>query len=530
MQISLQWRLRHSGASHSATAVSPGTLIMGQSISNELPKSSPAERQLAHVNAVADRALPEIDKFALKHIRDLDDEQIFDKLGINGSVGSVVLKRSAVFIASYPLSMTSQHSISPNVAKVISFYNGKLSKALKLTEDQVRKVLFLSIAVQAVSKAEEFISPGDVEVSKYYIAYDDLNNLFQLLVAVYDKRPTEKFTIEQGKVVKDTVALMLEPFKGPIIDFDTFSLILLRYQPILRSFAIIWDQLLYDTPVQDQPKDAHSDVPANQNHAALMLAQNHMDPDVLCQLYMVMGSKISSSIRLYDAREDGFSMRAFESKVINWKAPSLLIIKGKRLTKRVDDLERHIPVLSDSSSRTSKRVKFAIYLDTPWRVSAKHGFGGRNATIYQLSPNFNIFKVKPRTESGIAYFAPSIGMGFGLAPPQTETIRFTRESNISLILDRFLEYGVFRCIDDDGAFSIDDAMRDVKTPYEDRFSITGIQAWGMGSKDILDAQKRDWEWERREAMRRQNVNFGEDRALLEMAGLVGRYDANRGTT
>jgi predicted mannosyl-3-phosphoglycerate phosphatase (HAD superfamily) len=56
-----------------------------------------------------------------------------------------------------------------------------------------------------------------------------------------------------------------------------------------------------------------------------------------------------------------------------------------------------------------------------------------------------------------------------------------------------------------------------------------LEVWGCGGDDEAKAQAARWAWEEREAEARRKVNLGTgdieaDRALLEMAGLVG---ANR---
>ena len=49
--------------------------------------------------------------------------------------------------------------------------------------------------------------------------------------------------------------------------------------------------------------------------------------------------------------------------------------------------------------------------------------------------------------------------------------------------------------------------------------------WGCGLDNARDEQKRAWEYERKEAERRQSVRIREDvagdRALLELAGVIG---------
>lgn len=50
-----------------------------------------------------------------------------------------------------------------------------------------------------------------------------------------------------------------------------------------------------------------------------------------------------------------------------------------------------------------------------------------------------------------------------------------------------------------------------------------VQVLGFGSKVDLEKQPRAWEWEESESNRRLNANVSEDRAILELAGLVGQY-------
>jgi hypothetical protein len=61
--------------------------------------------------------------------------------------------------------------------------------------------------------------------------------------------------------------------------------------------------------------------------------------------------------------------------------------------------------------------------------------------------------------------------------------------------------------------------------FQWRVEIAEVEVWGCGVEDAREEQRRAWEWERREAERRQNIRVREDlagdRALLEMAGLIG---------
>ena len=61
--------------------------------------------------------------------------------------------------------------------------------------------------------------------------------------------------------------------------------------------------------------------------------------------------------------------------------------------------------------------------------------------------------------------------------------------------------------------------------YSKKIEIEEVEVWGCGVDNARDEQKRAWEYERKEAERRQNVRIREDlavdRALLEMAGIIG---------
>ena len=62
--------------------------------------------------------------------------------------------------------------------------------------------------------------------------------------------------------------------------------------------------------------------------------------------------------------------------------------------------------------------------------------------------------------------------------------------------------------------------------WQDVFEVDQVEVYGLGGEDVLDAQRRAWQWEDREAERRRGLQLrtGDveaDRELLKMAGLVG---------
>lgn len=100
-------------------------------------------------------------------------------------------------------------------------------------------------------------------------------------------------------------------------------------------------------------------------------------------------------------------------------------------------------------------------------------------------------------------------------------IQHTSDPQVSLSLDPALELAHFTHIPPGATFSGNPAHGEYKWKVE----VGEVEVWGCGLEDARDEQKRAWEYERREAERRQNVRVREDlqadRALLEMAGLIG---------
>lgn len=256
--------------------------------------------------------------------------------------------------------------------------------------------------------------------------------------------------------------------------------------------------------------------------------------------------------KLYVGRESGFSMRSLQSKVFKWLAPSILLVSGMRIIDDTEYITKNNPRYGkflegyrklkdedqtiDKSFMKKKKVTFAICIKEPWRVTNKDLFSGPDTTIYQLSPWIDIYKAK---KSNIMYFnTANGGIGIGNEQPTIKTkCKTYHPGNVSLTLDDTLEFGVFRHIGLGGG-TIDCGMidnicpeeySDSKTPtFEMRFLIQDVEIWGCGGEKELAEQLKQLEWEEAEAKRRQHINLkslGEDRALLEMAGLVGQHQS-----
>lgn len=254
--------------------------------------------------------------------------------------------------------------------------------------------------------------------------------------------------------------------------------------------------------------------------------------------------------KLYVGRESGFSMRSLQSKVFKWLAPSILLVSGMRIVNDVEYGEnknsRYTKFLDEYNKLKEeeqninetllkkRKVIFAICIKEPWKVTNKDQFGGEGTTIYQLSPWIDTYKaIKPN----IIYFN-TIGGGIGVGNEQPivkSKFKKYNPGNVSLTLDNSLEFGVFRHIGYGGTInpgSLDTIHKDrddnSKHAFELRFLIQDVEVWGCGGEKELAEQIKQLEWEEAEAKRRQHVNLkslGEDRALLEMAGLVGQHQS-----
>ncbi len=99
---------------------------------------------------------------------------------------------------------------------------------------------------------------------------------------------------------------------------------------------------------------------------------------------------------------------------------------------------------------------------------------------------------------------------------------------MSLLLDSSFEFGVFTHDHASAAAPFRNSVAR-KFDFQDRFEVESLEVWGCGGDAEAKVQAERWAWEAREAEARRRINLGTgdidaDRALLEMAGLVG---ANR---
>lgn len=164
----------------------------------------------------------------------------------------------------------------------------------------------------------------------------------------------------------------------------------------------------------------------------------------------------------------------------------------------------------------------------------KECFGDADTLLFQLEPVHDVFPASTLNRDYVSFSKPgasstNTGIAVGNPPPKP-TASYGRQSTthlgpVSLLLDDGFEFGVFThdYTSRGGAFQNSISR---KFNFQDRFEVDSLEVWGCGGDEEAKGQAERWAFEAREAEARRRINLGTgdieaDRALLEMAGLVG---------
>lgn len=267
--------------------------------------------------------------------------------------------------------------------------------------------------------------------------------------------------------------------------------------------------------------------------------------NILSQLsFFLKGDNIFRRLRpLYLGGEAGFSMGSFEQRVFNWRAPSILLVAGNRLPDNphgsqqrafADKLPPKRFVNGSTGNPPSEKVIYGAYLDVPWKRTNKEAIGGSETLLFQLEPIHEVFHAS--TISKDYAICTSAGISFGCPPPRSKAVSSLPSQlalgPVSLVLDDSLEFGAFTH-DSAGGGSFHTSHTRNKNNWQDRFEIVSLEVWGCGGDEEAEKQRAAWAFESREAEARKNLKLGKDvtadRALLELAGLVGNHNASGGS-
>ncbi|KAI0428917.1 restriction of telomere capping protein 5 [Xylaria sp. FL1042] len=389
------------------------------------------------------------------------------------------------------------------------------------------------------------------------IPADNFRRLIMLLLIASPLSPQESLSAYADRItghaldsLRATAENVLSAFinveKSPGITSTQFGQVLPTNFPYLfNGLNPLFEHFLFSKNLDLSKRKDNTVTPVPTTPALPPILQDKgqiLNLDILSQLsFFIDGNDLFRRLRLlYSGANAGYSMGSFETKVFNWRAPTILLVCGTRLdnteSRRGSEGVFHgsLPPkrFPNGSSPDRDRLVFGALVRQPWRVTNKECFGADDTLLFQLTPIHDVFSASSMNKNYVGFTkAPAAhpGISFGSPPPSSSSSSrhppLRHLGPVSLTLDSSFEYGVFNhdFTSRGGAFSTSISR---KYDFQERFSIDDIEVWGCGGDEEARVQKERWEWEAREAEARRRVNLGTgdiaaDRALLEMAGLVG---------
>lgn len=414
----------------------------------------------------------------------------------------------------------------------------------------------LALAALESLDAIEVFRHGDAPIAQASIPSDNLKKLIMLLLLIAPlgtqeslARHSERLTGDHLEGLRSTADNILAAFvnveRFPGAKFHQFNTVIPISLPFLfNGFNALFEHFLFSKNIDfTKRKDDSGPTipPLDPIHDQPLLPQvgEILDLNVLSQLsFFIPGNSLFRRLRLlYSGADAGFSMGSFETKVFNWRAPTILLVSGNRITDPPSGGQER--AFSDTlapkrfpDSSKSSHVVFGVYLSQPWRQTHKDCFGDTDTLLFQLEPVHEVFHASTINKDYVAFTKPPIphcGISFGSPHPRAKaTSGLSSHINlgaVSLVLDSSFEFGVFthNYTSGGGAFH---SSQTRKRDFQDRFEIESLEVWGCGGDEEAEQQRQRWAWEEREAEARRRINLGSgdreaDRALLEMAGLIG---------
>lgn len=414
---------------------------------------------------------------------------------------------------------------------------------------------------------------ADTKINHAQIPVDNFRRLLMLLIIVapldgqeslskHAERLTEARP-EGLKRVADNILWSFTPEENAGISYRSFNSIVPASLPhMFDGLNPLFEHFLFSKNLdltKHRRKSSASKSPASPTSPGSPSVASHadeslepllreegeiLDLNVLSQLsFFLKGNTIFRRLRsLYIGSDAGFSMGSIEQKIFNWRAPTILLVAGTRLSSEpdgsseksfVDTLPAKRFPNSAAGNSKNNRVVYGAFLDVPWKHTTKEAIGGPDSLLFQLEPIHEVFHAS-KIVTEYATFAKN-GIGFGNPPPKSRPVSglspHATIGPVSLLLDPSLEFGVFNH-DSAGGGSFHPSQSR-RTDWQDRFAIESLEIWGCGGDEEAARQRAAWEFEEREAAARRGMRRGKDiesdRALLEMAGLVSNYNASGGS-
>lgn len=413
----------------------------------------------------------------------------------------------------------------------------------------------LALAALESLDAIEVFRHGDAPIAQSSIPSDNLKKLIMFLLLIAPLAPQESLARYSERLSGDhleglrrtadnILAAFVNVEKFPGVKIHQFNTVVPVSLPFLfNGFNALFENFLFSKNIDFTKRKDSSAAPPPPLDPILdqpLLSQQGeiLDLNVLSQLSFFMpGETLFRRLRLlYSGGDSGFSMGSFETRVFNWRAPTILLVAGTRISSHPSGQERvftdSIPPKRFPDSGTSSRVVFGAYISQPWHQTHKECFGDSTTLLFQLEPVHEVFHASTINTDYISFTKPpsahpgiSIGCPHPKPKPTAGLNPHVSLGAVSLLLDSSFEFGVFthNYTSGGGAFHNSESR---KSDFQDRFEVESLEVWGCGGDEEANAQRKRWEWEEREAEARRRINLGTgdieaDRALLEMAGLVG---------
>jgi hypothetical protein len=415
----------------------------------------------------------------------------------------------------------------------------------------------LALAALESLDAIEVFRHGDAPIAQASIPSDNLKKLIMLLILVAPMSTqeslanhAERLTGDQLEGLRKTADNILAAFvnveKSPGVKIHQFNTVIPISLPFLfNGFNPLFEHFLFSKNIDfTKRKDGalpppSSAVPAPEQPLLPPQKGEILDLNILSQLsFFIPGNTLFRQLRLlYSGGDAGFSLGSFETRVFNWRAPTILLVSGNRISDPPEGGQER--AFSDTlrpkrfpDSGKSDHVTFGVYVTQPWRQTHKECFGDSETKLFQLEPVHEVFHASNMNRDYVAFTKPpsaSCGISIGCPHPKAkQTSGLSTLVNlgaVSLMLDSSFEFGVFthNYTSSGGAFHNSETRR---TDFQDRFEIESLEVWGCGGDAEAEEQRKRWAWEEREAEARRKINLGSgdreaDRQLLEMAGIIG---------
>ena len=410
---------------------------------------------------------------------------------------------------------------------------------------------------------------GDTKIHHAQIPVDNFRRLLMLLLVIAPldaqeslSRHAERLTesrIDGLRRVADCILWSFTPEQNAGIFYQSFNIIIPASLPYLfDGLNPLFEHFLFSknldlsrhrrtsstAPHVSSPTTMSPISPIYPPEPLIPKEGEILDLNILSQLaFFLKGTTVFRRLRpLYMGGDAGFSMGSIEQKVFNWHAPSILLVAGTRLPAKPDGARQRafadgLPpkrfANGAEGNSSSGKVLFGAYLDTAWKHTYKEAAGGSECLLFQLEPIHEVFR--PSSVNTDYFTFTKSGISFGSPPSRTKPVAGLSSpvtlGAVSLMLDEALEYGVFNHNCAGGGSFHPSQTRD--TDWQDRFEIDSLEIWGCGGDVEAEKQRTAWAFEEREAAARKGIRRGKDvesdRALLEMAGLVGNHNASGGS-